>query len=171
MQRIKFCLTILALLTLFMTVLPVNAARAPVASSEIAGQPGTMATALDREQRVHLLRRNFRPTPRGLGVDSGRLKADLDAWGLTFIPYTAGSLRPDRSFGYRLKEVWQGDQALYIASSENGVAPAVMESPDRAGYARTAGIWEVYQALDFEVEQLFILSRPLTGTGDLVLVG
>lgn len=130
------------------------------------GMPAQAATPPDPIEIIRQNRNAFRLSGEGLAADSGRLHASLNEWGLTFTPSDA-----DARLGFRLLQVTRGDAVLYSAPSNGGTAPAVLESIDRAGYARPGGIVEAYQSLDFQVEQYFLLRTPLPGSGDLIFEG
>ncbi len=49
--------------------------------------------------------------------------------------------------------------------------PVPLETSDKAGFDRGNGIQEAYLAVDMQLEQYFVLSEPLPGSGDLILEG
>jgi hypothetical protein len=126
---------------------------------------------LDPQEIARRDRNAFRSEGDGLRADNGHLQAGLDAWGFTFTPYLDGILSPDACLGFRLLEARRGDSILCTAPPEGGNTPQAQERPDQAAFARPGGVTEVYMALDFAVEQQFILAQPLPGSGDLVLTG
>jgi len=116
-------------------------------------------------------RNAYHPVEGGLRADNGRIRADLSPWGFTFSLYDDGAYRADARLGFRLAQARRGDTVLYTAPPEGGSAPVVQDVPWQAGYARADVLVEAYLALDYQVEQFFVVPRPLSGTGDLVLTG
>ncbi len=169
MGKRNVVLTTMSLFLLLVLILPASAA-AWVPTSPLAPQDSQASDLpFDPSQVVLESRNSFLSILGGLGVNNGHLSANLNSWGLAFTPYMDGQARPEAQVGLHLSQVRLGTDVLYEASRDGGALPERMEEANRAGYRRSAGITEVYLALDFGVEQLFILSRPLQGTGDLVL--
>jgi hypothetical protein len=116
-------------------------------------------------------RNAYHPIEGGLRADNGRIRADLAPWGFTFSLYDDGAYRADARLGFRLVQARHGDTVLYTAPPEGGSTPSLQDVPWQAGYARAGVLVEAYLALDYQVEQFFVVPRPLSGTGDLVLTG
>ncbi len=145
MHRQNLVLTTLLLVVLLLSSLPALPARAlepvPVPAQNV-----------------------FRDRAGGLLADNGRVRAELTAGGLTFTSIVSSTAR----LNYRLQEARRGDQVLFTGDD---TLPTRQERADHAAYARAGGVQEVYWMLDVAVEQLFVLPRPVEGSGDLVLTG
>jgi hypothetical protein len=161
-------LMVLFLIVLLAPVLPAGAVAIVEMASEAADASG--ALPFDPQQVVQQARNAFHEAAGGFYSDNGYRRAELDAWGLTFIPYVGDSVRRDYALGFRLDQIQVGQETLYSAPQEGGSAPALSE----AGvviYQRPGGIREEYYSLDFALEQIFVLPQALTQTGKLVFSG
>ncbi len=169
MKRIPLLLVVTALLVLLVPAWPAGAAVQPISTPANLSAVSNASLPFDLDG-ITASRNDYRPVPGGLRADNGRVQADLSSWGFTFGLYRQDPAAAAARLGYRLTLVQRGDTVIYAAPPEGGDAPAVQDTPSRAGFAHPEVV-ESYVVSDYQVEQLFTIRRPLPGSGDLVLAG
>lgn len=124
----------------------------------------------DPLQVARTARNHFWPGPTGLYSDNGLRRVELDAWGMTFVPFIQGLPSAEQRLGFRLLEVQVGTESLYAAAAAGGLQPEQVDD-DVAVFRHTPAFEERYDALDLALEQRFIFSEPLPRAGELLLTG
>ena len=163
MKRKLFYGVVLGLLVLsaLLPTLPAGALAPRQAPAELPFDPEGVA----RQSRS-----GFRESAAGLSSSNGYRRVELDSWGVTFTPFVGGQARPEDCLRFRLLEIRVGAQDLYSAPPSGGTDP-VLQGETTAAYQRPEGIYETYYALDYGVEQVFVLSESLAYAGDLLISG